>query len=205
MVLFKHAGRANTKEVVRLAVARAMELDCDIVAASTFGVTADALQTEAEAVGFKNKIVIVRGVPSKGRKGKNLMPDEQKEKILSRGGVVMNAAHGLSAGERGLSGKFKGISPLEIMAETLRLLGQGIKVGVEISMMALEAEHIEFGKPVVAIGGTHRGADAAIVVTPCYSASILDNVVHEIICKPYDLKPPTAAELTDWPEEGKIE
>ena len=43
---------------------------------------------------------------------------------------------------------------------------------------------------VVAIGGSHRGADTAAVVTPSYSASILNTVVNEILCKPFDIRNP---------------
>ena len=50
--------------------------------------------------------------------------------------------------------------------------------------MALDADVIEWGKPVVALGGTASGADTAIVITPGYSASILTTRIHEILCKP---------------------
>ena len=48
MVCFENAGKQNTAETIRIALARAMELDCPIVTASTMGVTADALLTAAE-------------------------------------------------------------------------------------------------------------------------------------------------------------
>lgn len=198
MVLFDNAGRANTAEVIRLALERAAALDCDIVAASTWGATAEMLVEQAEKSGFQNRIVIVRGTSSKGRNGANLMMPEVKQALEARGAKVVTAAHALSAGERGLSGKHKGVYPLEVMAETLRTFGAGVKVGFECAVMALNADEIPFGRPVVAIGGTHRGADSAIVVTPSYAATILETVVHEIICKPYDLNPPKASELTDW-------
>ena len=190
MVKFENAGKQNTAETVRLALERAMELDCDIVAASTMGVTANTLLDKAKEVGFKNRIVIVRGVSSKGRKGVNLMAPEVKAELEAKGATIVTAAHALSAGERGLSSKYRGIYPLEIVADTLRLFGMGTKVGVEAAMMALEDDAISFGVPVVALGGSHRGADTAIVVTPCYSAALLDTVIHEIICKPFDIKNP---------------
>lgn len=198
MVLFEKAGRANTEEVIRLALARAAELDCDIVTASTWGATAELLLDAAEAQGFKNRIVVVRGSSSKGREGVNLMKPETRQQLEARGARIVTAAHALSAGERGLSTKHRGVYPLEIMAETLRTMGAGVKVGFECAVMALNADELAFGKPVVAMGGTHRGADAAIVITPSYAASILDTVVHEIICKPFDLNPPKASELNDW-------
>ena len=190
MVCFENAGKQNTAETIRIALERAQALDCPIVAASTLGVTADALLTAAEKAGFRNKIVIVRGCSSRQRNGLNLMPALVKEKLESRGAVIVTAAHALSAGERAISGGFKGAYPLELMAHTLRMFGQGTKVCVEISVMALDADALPFGVPVVALGGSHRGADTAVVLTPSYSASLLNTVVHEILCKPFDIRNP---------------
>ena len=154
------------------------------------GVTADALLTAAESAGFTGKIVIVRGCSSKNRSGVNLMKPETKEALEARGATIVTAAHALSAGERALSTGFRGAYPLEIMAHTLRLFGQGTKVCVEASVMALDADAIPFGVPIVAIGGSHRGADTAAVITPSYSASVLNTVVNELLCKPFDIRNP---------------
>ena len=51
MVCFENAGKQNTAEVIRIALEKAAALGCPIVAASTMGVTADALLTAAEAFG----------------------------------------------------------------------------------------------------------------------------------------------------------
>ena len=190
MVLFKNAGKQNTAETVAHALKRAVELNCDIVAASTLGVTADALLTAAKETGFKNRIVIVRGCSSKARGGANLMKPEVKAELLARGAAIVTTAHALSAGERGLSTRHRGVYPLEIMADTLRCFGQGTKVCFEAAVMALDADEISFGVPVVALGGSHRGADTAVVITPSHSSSILETVIHEIICKPYDIVNP---------------
>ena len=190
MICFENAGKQNTAQTVRIALEKARDLDCPIVAASTMGVTADALLTAAEQAGFQNKIVIVRGCSSAQRGGVNLMKPEIRDALEARGAVIVTAAHALSAGERSISGGFKGAYPLEIMAHTLRMFGQGTKVCVEIAVMALDADVLPFGTPVVAIGGSHRGADTAVVVTPSYSASILKTVVNEILCKPFDIRNP---------------
>ena len=186
MVLFEKAGTQNTDETLRIALTKAKELGSPIVVASTIGPTAERVLELAKETGFGGPVVIVRGVSNKGRKGVNLMPAEVKKSLEERGATVVTAAHALSTGERAFSSKYKGTYPLEIMADTLRTLGQGVKVAFEISVMALEADAIPFGTPVVACGGTHRGVDAALVITPCYSAAILDTVGHEILCKPYD-------------------
>ena len=190
MLTFENAGKQNTAETVRVALARAVAMDCPIVAASTLGVTADALLTAAKEAGFQNRIVIVRGCSSRNRQGVNLMKPEVRDDLISRGAVIVTAAHALSAGERSISGSFKGVYPLELMANTLRMFGQGTKVCVEAAVMALDADALPFGVPVVALGGSHRGADTAVVITPSYSASLLQTVVHEILCKPFDIRNP---------------
>ena len=193
MVLFEKIGPDNTVECVRLALKRAIELDCDVVASSTFGASAEEILKQAAELGFKNKVVIVRGCSHKFGKGINQMPPEMKKSLEDRGATVVTAGHALSAGERGMSFRYKGYGPLEIMSDTLRMFGMGTKVAVECSIMALEADAIRYGNNVVAMGGSHRGVDTAIVVQPAYSAQILETVVREIICKPWNLTPPQAA------------
>ena len=193
MVAFEKIGPDNMTECVRLGIQRAIELDCDIVASSTFGGTAEEIMKQAKELGFKNQIVIVRGCSHKLGKGINQMTPEVKKSLEDRGAIVVTAGHALSAGERGMSLRLKGYGPLEIMAETLRMFGMGTKVAVECAIMALEADAIHYGKNVVAMGGSHRGVDTALVVMPAYSAQILETVVREVICKPWDLTPPQVA------------
>ncbi len=190
MVLFDKVGPAHTAECVNLALKRAIELDCDVVASSTLGGSAEEILKQAAELGFKNQIVIVRGCSHKLGNGINQMKPEVKKSLEDRGAIVVTAGHALSAGERGMSFKYKGYGPLEIMADTLRMFGMGTKVAVECSIMALEADAIRYGKDVVAMGGTGRGVDTALVVQPAYSAQILETVVREILCKPWDLTPP---------------
>ena len=89
-----------------------------------------------------------------------------------------------AAAERGISKAFGGITPVEIIAQTLRLFGQGTKVCVEIAVMALDAGMIPYGEPVIAIVGSGRGADAAVILTPSHASSIFYTKIHEFICKP---------------------
>ncbi len=51
--------------------------------------------------------------------------------------------------------------------------------------LALDCGAIAYGKPVVAVGGSSWGSDAACVITPNYSANVLATHIHEILCKPY--------------------
>ncbi|NLB53246.1 MAG: hypothetical protein GX808_09995, partial [Syntrophomonadaceae bacterium] len=72
----------------------------------------------------------------------------------------------------------------EIIAQTLRMLGQGVKVAVEIAVMSLDAGLIPYGEDIISIGGSSRGADAAIVIRPAHSNHIFDTEIREIIAMP---------------------
>ncbi|TCO54541.1 hypothetical protein EV203_1502 [Caldanaerobacter subterraneus] len=73
---------------------------------------------------------------------------------------------------------------MEIMANTLGMFGQGVKVCVEVATMALDAGLIPYGEDVIAAGVSGVGADTAIIIRPSYAASIFDTWISEILCKP---------------------
>lgn len=179
-MLFDKPGKENTKLVAEEAIKYAKEKGIKhIVVASNSGETADY---------FKDSgldIVVVTHVNGFTKKGENEMSPEKRKELENSGMKVITATHVLSGAERGLTKKFGGIYPVEIMAFTLRMFGQGVKVGVEISTMALDAGAIPYGEEVIAVGGTGRGADTAIVIKPEHADDILNTRICEIICKPY--------------------
>jgi hypothetical protein len=182
---FYSPGTENTADTIRIAVQAAKEQQIShIVAASNTGETVLALVEEARKQSYDGKFVCVTHVYGFKEGGKNELPDENREKLEKQGVRICTAAHALSGAERGLSRKFQGVYPVEIIAHTLRMMGQGMKVCVEVAVMSLDAGHIPWGKPVIALGGTGRGADTAAVLTPGYSSSVLDTRIHEILCKP---------------------
>lgn len=184
MTIFETTGRENTTAAAAIAVEKAKELGCSIVLSSNTGTSAEAVLAKAAELGCTGKVVVVRNATNAGRKGVNMMTPEVKQSLLERGCAVVGAANALSAGERSFSTKLQGVYPLEIMAHTLRMFGQGMKVCVECATMAMDADELPFQAPVVALGGTGTGLDTAIVLTPSYSSSILDTKIHEILCKP---------------------
>ena len=182
---FNLPGKDNTKETAKIAVARALELKAPgIVAASNTGETLFTLAEEAQKQGYKGQLVCVTHVYGFKEGGKNDLSDENREKLLKLGVKVFTAAHSLSGAERALSRKFQGVFPVEIIAHTLRMFGQGMKVCVEVSAMALDAGLLPYGEPIVALGGSGRGADTAVLLTPGYTSNILETRIHEILCKP---------------------
>ena len=73
--------------------------------------------------------------------------------------------------------------PVLLIADTLRLFGQGTKVAVEVSIMAADAGMLS-GSDIISIGGSGRGADAALVLKPAHQNNFFDLRIREIICKP---------------------
>lgn len=174
----------NSSESFALAYDKAIELNTDIILATTSGNTALKFADYIADKPFSNKVIIVSHAYGTREKGKNVMPEETRQKLNDLGFTIVTAAHALSGAERGLSTAFKGVYPAEIVAHALRMISAGVKVCVEISLMACDAGAIEYKKPVVCIGGTGRNADTVCVITPTYSACLLETKVNDILCKP---------------------
>jgi hypothetical protein len=182
---FDSPGPENTGETVKIAVREAVErqIPCIVVASNT-GATTRALAEEGRTRNYGGQLICVTHVYGFKEGGKNELSEEDRAALEKQGVKICTAAHTLSGAERALSRKFQGAYPVEIIAHTLRMLGHGTKVCVEIAVMALDAGLVPYGKPVIAIGGSGRGADTAAILTPGYSNSVFETKVHEILCKP---------------------
>lgn len=177
---YESIGKANTKSTVELALKTAAERDLKhLVVASSSGDTARLFKEEKDF-----NVVCVTYVNGFAEPGKASMSRDVREELESSGIGVLSTTHVLSGAERGISRAFGGTYPVEIMANTLRMLGQGVKVCVEVAVMALDAGLIPYGEPIIAVAGSGKGADTAVILTPSHASSIFETKIHEIICKP---------------------
>jgi hypothetical protein len=177
---FDKAGIENTEKTLELAFERCKALGIgEVVVASTKGGTAfKALEI------FKGiQVVVVTYHCGFKEPFKSIMPAEAKSELIRRGAAVVSATHALSGVERAVAKKHSGIYPALLIADTLRLFGQGVKVAVEVSIMAADAGLLS-GADIIAVGGTGRGADAAVVLKPANQSDMFDIRVREVICKP---------------------
>jgi hypothetical protein len=76
-----------------------------------------------------------------------------------------------------------GYSEQELIANTLRMFSQGVKVCVEIVAMAADSGLIPFDD-VVAIAGTGRGADTACLIRANSSNRFFKIKIKEFFAKP---------------------
>ena len=98
---------------------------------------------------------------------------------------MLVCSHALSGVGRSITGKFGGVSHVEVIAHTLRLFGtDGIKVAVEVAVMAADAGLVPTDREIIACGGTAGGADTAIVLKAAHMNNFFDLEIREIIAKP---------------------
>ena len=172
-------GKECTEDTVGIAIQTAKEKGIKyVVVASNTGATAELFADKGL------EVVCVTHVNGFVNPGENEMTMENRCRLESLNIKVLTTTHVLSGAERAFSSKFNGIYPVEIIANTLRMFGQGVKVGVEIATMALDSGYIPFGESIIAVGGSGRGADSAIIMTPAHAKDILNTRIEEIICKP---------------------
>ena len=176
------SGEQETETTIRMAKERSIALGVEsVVVASTTG------RTAIKACGlFKGmNLVVVRHHTGFQMPGAQQMTPQSEELILRSGARIVTAAHALSGVERSIRRKHDTVEPLELMADTLRIFGQGTKVCIEIVVMAADAGMIPVDKPVIAIAGTDNGADTALVIHPAHSNNFFDLFVSEVITKPF--------------------
>ncbi|RJS72617.1 hypothetical protein CW696_02700 [ANME-2 cluster archaeon] len=183
---FEQAGAVNTDETVRAAVDRAVELGIKhIVVASTTGSTGIKVAKAAEGTGIKTIVATIHyGAKEEGK----WLFDENNLKILQNmGAAVFTQTHTLSGVERSFSDRLGGASRAETIAAVLKsLFGIGFKVAVEVTIMAADSGMIPVGddSEIIAIGGTHSGADVACVIRPGHANNFFAMQIREIIAMP---------------------
>ncbi len=180
-VYFAKPGPENTEEVLHIAKLRAEELGIkSIVVASTTG----NIAVRATEVFDGMRVVVVSH--HTGSAGPNIQKftEENKQKVENKGGTVLTTMHAFAGVDRAMRRKFNMYLLGEIIANTLRIFGEGMKVVCEISLMVADAGLVRTDEVIIAIGGTSRGADTAVVLRPVNSTDFFDLRVKEILCKP---------------------
>lgn len=175
VVYFEKAGRANTQETLRLAAIEAERRGTrKIVLSSTTGDTARA--AAALFAGTEVRLVVVPhqyGFTEAQRFPPDLVVELERQGHRVHFGTMLFHTDG-----------FYGGGAAEAMAMVLRTVCQGLKVCVETVLMAADGGAVARGEEVIAVSGTRRGADTAVVAIASTSTALHDLHITEIICKP---------------------
>lgn len=181
-VYFENPGEANTDETLRIARERAGELGIKtVVVATTVGGTA----VKAVEVFEGMKVVVVTHRTGMRKPNVQEFTEENRKKVESKGGIILTTMHAFTGIGGAMRKKFNMYLLGDVIANTLRIFGQGMKVVCEISLMAADAGLVRVGEDIIAIGGTGRGADTAVVLKPVNTNDFFDLRVREILCKPH--------------------
>lgn len=180
---FAKPGPGNTAEVVevvRQAVAH-YRLG-QVVVASTHGDTGLAV-----AQLFQNspvKVVVITHNVGFKEPGGHEMGAETRAALVGLGASVHTGTMPFRSIGTAIRQQ-QSYSQQDLIANSLRLLGQGMKVCVEIVLMAADAGLISTDD-VLAIAGTGRGADTVALIKPASSNKLFDLKVRDILAKPLD-------------------
>lgn len=155
-----------------------------VLIASATGESALKLYNALEGMGVE----IINVTHHMGFSGENEsdISEEMIQKLEDVGIKTLFGLHAFSGAARGVTNKYGGYSPLDVVADTLRMFSHGIKVSAEISIMAADAGLVPVGEEIVAIGGRGHGVDSAVILTPVNAKDLLKLEFHEIIAMPRD-------------------
>ena len=175
IVYFEKPGKENTMNVIQLTKERAQARGIRrIVLASTRGDTARIAAASLEGTGLRLIVIPWQfGFRDTQPFPQELVAELQKKGHQVHFGTMLFHTEDLY-----------GIRTPQVMANLLRTFSQGIKVCVEILMMACDGGCVEIGEKVIAVAGTGAGADTAVVATASTSNRIMGLRIQEIICKP---------------------
>jgi len=196
-VYWETPGKEHTEATIKLAYEAAKERGIDtVLVSSSSGYCAEKAAELVKGTGLK--LIIVTHQTGYSKVGVQNFPEELRAKLEKQGVKVVTCTDVLTGTvDVGISRQRpEKTEPLEarlpwilpppnvIVANTLRLFSQGVKVCVEIAMMAVDSNAVPSGKQVVAVAGSHAGADTAMVLVAAESCRMRDMKYQEILCKP---------------------
>jgi len=181
-VYFENPGRENTDEVLSIARQRAEELGIKtILVASTRGDTAVRAMDILQGL----RVIAVSHVAGFRAPNTQEFTEESRKVVENKGGIILTTTHAFGGLSRAMRNKYNMHVLGEVIADTLRIFGQGMKVACEIPLMAADAGLVRTDEDVISIGGSGLGADTAVVLRPVNSRYFFDLRIKEILCKPH--------------------
>jgi len=196
VVYFEQPGIENTETTLKLAAERAKARGIKkIVVASTRGEVAKVAAKLWAKSGLK-MVVVPHQFGFMGMK----FPQELITELEKQGHTVHFGTMLFH------TDRLYGVDTPTIMANLLRTFCQGMKVCVEILMMATDGGKVDVGEQVVVVSGSGRGSDTAVVAIAAPSTHLADLHITEIICKPLQTKqgPPPPPPPQMPPAEKKV-
>ncbi len=181
MVNFEKDGLENLDEVLKI-VKESMKKHGikKVVIPSVTGRSAD----RAFEILNGAEIIVITHCFGFSEENKNEMSIEKREELKKRAKDVITSAHAMGTIGRAVRKRFGTYQVDEIVAETLRIFGQGVKVAAECTMMACDAGSVRTDELIISCGGSSEGLDTAVILQPSNTHNFFNLRVREILCKP---------------------
>jgi hypothetical protein len=179
ILYFEEPGKGNTQATLAIARQRAEALGIrQVVVASTHGYTAERAKQAFSGLGVEVIAVsICAGFDDVGW----TMSAQERAALERQGITVLTGLHALGDD---VSEALGGTAPNQVVRETLYRFCQGMKVAVEVAIMAADAGLLDVSREIIAIAGTGEGADTAIVLRPAYARKFRELEIREVLAKP---------------------
>ena len=191
---FDEPGEGNTSLVIE-AVSKRLDDSgtTKVVVASTSGQTALAL---ARKIKDRAKIICVSEAPYRRERGAEwpCMKPDLKSRLEKLGVAILDQSPEVFFNSVMEFARWAEAFPERYVRETLYAFGQGLKVCVEVALMAAQCGYLEPFEDVIAIGGMGSGADTAIICKATYPQCLFDKnpakrlEIKEIIAMPVSKK-----------------
>lgn len=191
---FDTPGADNTRFVVE-AVSQRLEAGgtTKVIVASTSGETAVEFVHKLKG---KAEFFCVSGAPYRREWGEGwpCIKEEYRQELDRLGVTVIDKAPYVFHSSVLEAAEWSGAFAERLVKETLYCFGQGMKVAVEVVLMAVAGGYVTPYEDVISIGGSGKGADTAIVLRATYPACIFDKdpskklEIKEIIAMPVSKK-----------------
>lgn len=191
---FDEPGEENTQLVIE-AVSQRLEAGGvnQVIVASTSGETAAKFARKLKG---KAEIICVSEAPYRRERGEEWPCLKQKlRRELERLGVaIIDRAPEIFHHSVLEAARWSDAFPERMVRETLYCFGQGMKVAVEVALIAVSCGYVPPYQDVIGVGGSGSGADTAIVLRATYPACLFDKdpakrlEIKEIIAMPISKK-----------------
>ena len=191
---FDEPGEGNTDLVVK-AVSRRLEAGgvSEVIVASTSGETAVRF---ARALKGKARLLCVSEAPYRREWGEKwpCLKAKFKKELKELGVDIIDEVPYVFHDSVLENARWSAIFPERLVKETLYCFGQGLKVAVEVALLAVSCGKVAPFRDVIAVGGSSKGADTAIVLRATYPACLFDKdpakrlEIREVIAMPVTKK-----------------
>jgi len=191
---FDQPGEGNTQLVIE-AVSQRLKAGGikKVIVASTSGETAARF---ARSLKGKFELICVSEAPFRREWGEGwpCLKEEFRQELEELKVPIIDKAPYVFHNSVLDSARWSDAFPERLVKETLYCFGQGMKVAVEVALMAVSCGYVIPFEDVIGVGGSGKGADTAIVLRATYPACLFDKdsakrlEIREVIAMPISKK-----------------